>query len=41
MSLTQVLFSISCVQMTGSQNMEKWSLFSLLDQRKLMVRVSS
>lgn len=27
-----------CVQMTDSQNMEKWSLFSHLDQRKYMVR---
>lgn len=31
---------IPCVQMTGSQNMEKWSLFSPLDQRKYMVRIS-
>lgn len=31
---------IPCVQMTGSRNMEKWSLFSPLDQRKYMVRIS-
>lgn len=27
-------------QTTDSQNMEKWSLFSHLDQRKSMVRIS-
>lgn len=32
--------SFSLVQMTDSQNMEKWSLFSLLDQRKYMVRIN-
>lgn len=29
---------IAALQMTDSQNMEKWSLFSPLDQRKYMVR---
>lgn len=31
---------IPYVQTTGSQNMEKWSSFSPLDQRKYMVRIS-